>query len=140
MKISIGADHRGVALKKLIIDHFRQHEFLDVGTFSTERTDYPIYAKKVCADVLAGNAQQGILICGSGVGMSIAANRHKKIYAALCWNTEVARCARAHDKANLLILPADFVKEVEAMSMVDTWLATTFLGDRYEQRLKMVDN
>lgn len=139
MKISIGADHRGFALKQKVIEHFREHQFVDAGTFTDERTDYPLYAKKVCADLLAGRAEAGILICASGVGMSIAANRHKKIYAALCWNREVAVAAKAHDGANVLVLPADFVSVDEALAMVKAWLETPFNGGRYAQRLCMMD-
>ncbi len=163
MKISIGADHRGFELKHLIIEHFGcachpgplsprtlsrggVHpiasmccEFLDVGTFTADRTDYPLYAKKVCADVLAGHAEAGILICGSGVGMSIAANRYKRIYAALCWSVEVARHAKAYDGANILVLPSDFVEPEIAFQMIAVWLETPFDGGRYEQRLCMID-
>lgn len=139
MKISIGADHRGYDLKLAIIEHFRQYQFLDAGTFSQERTDYPVYAKKVCADILAEHARFGILICGSGVGMSIAANRYKKIYAALCWTPEVAHYAKAHDGANVLVLPADFVDTELALKIISSWLETPFEGGRYERRLCMLD-
>ncbi len=139
MKISIGADHRGLTLKKAIIEHFGEHDFLDVGTFNQERTDYPIFAKKVCVDVLNDKAQLGILICGSGVGMSIAANRHKKIYAALCWLPEVARCAKAHDDANVLVLPADFISSEVAIKIIVTWLDAKFEGGRYQNRLNIID-
>lgn len=139
MKISIGADHRGYELKRAIIEHFRQYQFLDVGTFSLERTDYPLFAKKVCADILAGNASLGILICGSGIGMSIAANRYKKIYAALCWAPEVAHYAKKHDGANVLVLPADFVDTELALNIISSWLETGFEGGRYERRLCMLD-
>lgn len=139
MKITIGADHRGFPLKGEIIASFRQIEWLDVGTNSAERTDYPLYAKRVCKDVLDGKAQAGIVICGSGVGVSMAANRFKGIYAALCWNRAVAQVAKEHDKANVLIIPADFVGTSEAVAIVNAWLDATFKGGRYQDRLTMID-
>jgi len=139
MKISIGADHRGYNLKLAIIEYFHMHQFLDAGTFCQERTDYPIFAKKVCTDILEKRAPVGILICGSGVGMSIAANRHKKIYAALCWTPEIAFYAKKHDGANILVLPADFVNTELVFKIVDTWLETKFECGRYERRLYMID-
>jgi len=123
----------------MIIEHFRQHEFLDVGTFSQERTHYPLFAKKVCNDVLEGKVPVGVLLCGSGVGKSIAANRHKKIYAALCWNLEVVRQAKAHDKANILVLPADFISEQLAYDMITAWLEEPFKEGVYAERLALVD-
>jgi ribose 5-phosphate isomerase B len=139
MKISIGADHRGFPLKGEIVKFFSQVEWLDVGTNSAERTDYPIYAKRVCKEVLDGNVQAGILVCGSGVGVSIAANRFKGIYAALCWNRAVAQMAKEDDKANVLVIPADFVSTPEAFAIVSAWLKATFKGGRYQDRLTMVD-
>jgi ribose 5-phosphate isomerase B len=139
MKISIGADHRGFPLKSEIIAYFTQVEWLDVGTNSAERTDYPLYAKRVCKEVLGGNTQAGILVCGSGVGVSIAANRFKGIYAALCWNRAVAQIAKEDDKANVLVIPADFVSTPEAFAIVKAWLDATFKGGRYQERLTMID-
>ena len=140
MKISIGSDHRGFALKKEIKLFFSNINWIDVGTDSAEkRVDYPLYAKKVCDDLLQKKACRGILICGSGVGVSIAANRNKHIYAALCWNQEVACAARNHDLANVLVLPADFVSEDKAIQIVKTWIDSEFLGGRYKERLNMID-
>jgi RpiB/LacA/LacB family sugar-phosphate isomerase len=141
MKITIGSDHRGFGLKEIIKKHFSDTEWVDVGTTDSEqRVDYPVFAKSVCKNVLEKTADLGILICGSGVGMSIAANRFPKIYAALCWNTEVACAAKNHDSANVLILPADFVANDEAVEIVQTWLKSEFLGDRYLDRLKIIDS
>jgi ribose 5-phosphate isomerase B len=139
MKISIGADHRGFALKTNIIEHFEEHEWLDVGTYSDQRTDHPIFAKRVCQDILSGEAEAGILICASGVGISIAANRFKNIYAALCWNAEVARLAKEDDNANVLVLPAFFVSPDLAFSTIDVWLKAEFKGGIYQRRLEMID-
>lgn len=140
MKISIGADHRGFQLKTKIMQYFDQHEWLDVGTHSEQRTDYPIYAKLVCQDIQSNEAERGILLCGSGVGICIAANRFKGVYAALCWNSDVARMAVEDDGANVLVLPADFVSEEQAISIIKAWLQSTFKGGLYQRRLEMIDD
>lgn len=139
MKISIGSDHRGYALKTAIIQHFPQYQWLDVGAHDSERSDFPIYTKKVCLDIIQGVAQEGIFVCGSGVGPSIAANRLKGIYAALCWNQEVARLAKEKNGANILILPADYLTLEQAFLMIEAWLGATFKGGRYQERLNMID-
>lgn len=138
MKISIGADHRGYALKESIKDSF-DYAWIDVGTDSDERADFPRYAQLVVKNILEGKAEHGILICGSGVGMSIAANRHKGIYAALCWSPTVARAAREHDNANILALPADYITADAARQIVQSWLQAEFLGGRYQARLEQID-
>lgn len=140
MKISIGADHRGYALKEFLRKNFPDIEWIDVGTDNgDDRVDYPVFARSVCKMVQDGAAERGILSCGSGVGVSIAANRFKGIYAALCWSSEVAKAARQHDLANVLVLPADFISDQEALSIVEAWLHTEFLGGRYQERLEMLD-
>ena len=140
MKISIGADHRGYALKQQLIKHFSKYSWLDQGTTSAERCDFPCYAAAVAADVQSGAADVGVLICGSGVGMSIAANRHRGVYAALCWNVDIARLAKENDGSNVLVLPADFVSPEQAVVMVETWLQATFKGGVYAHRLEMMDD
>lgn len=139
MKISIGSDHKGFVLKEKIIEYFFDIEWNNVGTHTIERTDYPIFAKKVCMDVLEERSEQGVLICGSGVGMSIAANRFKNIYAALCWNEAVARQAKQDDKANVLVLPSDFIDEVQAILIIKAWLSVKFKGEEYARRLELID-
>jgi ribose 5-phosphate isomerase B len=142
-RIVIGADHRGVALKNFLLeqrvigDHVVQ--WLDVGTTNVERTDYPLYAFKAVKKLQAHEADYGVLICASGVGMSIAANRFKHIYAALAWCEDVARHARLHDNANILVLPAAYVTNEEARAMVGVWLQTEFLGGHYATRLRDLD-
>jgi ribose 5-phosphate isomerase B len=138
MKITIGSDHRGYKLKEVIKSSF-DLSWIDVGTDSEDRVDYPRFAHEVSKRVLNGEADRGILICGSGVGMSIAANRHNGIYAALCWSPTVARCAREHDNANILVLPADFVSDDAAREIVRSWLQADFSGGRYQERLEQVD-
>jgi len=139
MKISIGSDHRGYELKQFLIENFPQIEWTDQGADSSSRTDYPVYAKRVCEDVLSKRSVLGILICGSGVGMTIAANRKRGIYAANCWAPRVAEFARQDDGVNVLVLPADFVEKYKALEVVQAWLSAQFKGGRYQTRLEMVD-
>lgn len=139
MKISIGSDHRGYALKTAIIKHFPQYQWLDVGAHDSQRSDFPIYTKKVCLDVVQGTVHEGIFVCGSGIGPSIAANRHKGIYAALCWDEEVARLAKEKNGSNVLLLPADYLTAHQAFSIIESWLGATFQGGRYQERLNMID-
>ena len=151
MMISIGSDHKGFKLKKKIIESFKEYNWIDVGTDNDDRTDYPIFAKKVCSALLKKDSKEtlssetfnvadcGVLICGSGIGMSIAANRFQGIYAGLCWNETVVKQAKEHDGINVLVLPADFVSDDEAVSILKVWLNSKFKGGRYFERLKMVD-
>jgi len=139
IKISIGADHRGFELKEAIKKHFGTIEWVDVGTHDTERTDYPIYAQRVVQDIANATSELGILICGSGAGIAMAANRSKGIYAAVCWNPDVARVVREHDAMNVLVLPADFVTADGAYAIIDAWLKAEFKGGRYAERLGMMD-
>lgn len=139
MRISIGADHRGYDLKVKIIEHFKDIQWIDVGTDSKERTDYPIYAKKVCNSILKKEADLGILLCGSGIGVGIAANRFKGIYAGVCWNAEIAKFAKADDNINVLVLPADFVVPEQAFLSINIWLETEFKNGYYQKRLDMID-
>ena len=145
MIISIGSDHRGFELKNKILDKFKDSsiKLIDLGCFEPIRCDYPIFARKVAQSILKKESDFGILICGSGVGMSIAANRFKKIYAALCWNSEVAEASYADDGANVLVLSSDFLSIQENMaivvSMINSWKSNTFKGGRYKERLEMID-
>lgn len=139
MKISIGADHRGYSFKQAIIREFGTIDWVDVGTDSVERTDYPIFAKQVCQKILSQEVEAGILICGSGVGMSIAANRHKGIYAGLCWNASVASIAKQDDAINVLVLPADFLDQKEAFVILRAWLDAACKDGVYHLRRAMID-
>lgn len=141
MKIAIGADHRGYALKNAILQSLDDGSIAwsDAGCHNEERCDYPLFAQVVAKQVQDKTVDAGILICGSGIGMSIAANRFKNIYAALVWNVDVARSSKEHDNANILILPADFATKDEAIAMVHAWQDASFLGDRYQERLSMID-
>lgn len=139
--VSLGSDHAGVALKAALVLHLRAagHEVLDRGPSDETSVDYPDYAALVCRDLLSGEALRGILVCGSGIGMSIAANRFPGIRAALCFDEELARLSRAHNDANVLCLGARFVDAVRGCRMVDAWLATPFEGGRHGRRVAKLD-
>ena len=139
MKITIGSDHRGYDLKEKIKKQFADITWIDVGTDSPERVDYPVFAKKVADNVAQKTADVGILICGSGVGMSISANRVPGIYAALCWSEAVAVAAKQDDNANVLVLPSNFVSVQEAVSIVQAWRKAEFRGGEYQNRLDLID-
>ena len=139
MKISIGADHRGYELKQFLVNNFSENDWVDCGCDSEERSDFPTFAKRVCDCLINCDSERGVLICGSGIGMAVAANRFCGIYAALCWNVEVAMIAREHNGANVLVLPADFVSQDEASEIFKTWLGTGFLGGLYQLRLEMIE-
>jgi len=139
MRIAIGADHRGFELKEFVKEHFGEITFNDIGAFNKERSDYPEFTLKVCVEILQCSADLGILICGTGIGMSIAANRFSGIYAGVAWNEEIAKLNREHDNSNILILPADFVTKENAIKIIKIWLDTEFLGGRHKERLEMID-
>jgi len=141
--IAIGSDHRGYELKKTLLEQTEFQGFTiswkDVGTYSDERTDYPLYAKKVADCVARKDVDYGILLCGTGIGASIAANRYPYIYAALVWNPDIARLAKEDDNCNILVLPADWLTLEEAQACIESWLTATFKEGRYQERLKSID-
>ncbi len=140
MKIVIGADHRGFNHKEYIKQHITPIQWVDVGAFNTKRSDYPIFSHAVCKMILQGeDVDLGVLICGTGVGMAITANRYKNIYAALAWNKKVARQSREHDNSNVIVLPSDYVSMEQAVAMVNAWREVSFIGGRYAERIKMID-
>ena len=124
MKIAFGADHGGYRLKNELVELVRKagHDVVDLGTTSAESTDYPDYAHQVASRVAAGEADRGILVCGSGVGMSIAANRHAKVRAVVCSDVYTARMSRSHNDANVLCLGERVVGPGLAAEIVSTWL------------------
>lgn len=138
--IVIGADHRGFLLKSKLIKHLQlsQRSVKDVGCFSESSIHYPLIAKAVVTHIAKPNTV-GVLICGSGIGMSIAANRHQGIRAALCWNTKLAEFSRLHNNSNILILAADFTEPEKAQEMLSVWLETKFNAGRHQERLAMID-
>ena len=144
IKIAIGVDHRGVALKNYLLANVKKHQdqeifWIDVGCSDEKYCDYPSYAIEVCKRIRTGEAELGILACGTGIGMAIAANRFSGIYAALSWNEEVARLAREHDKANILVLPSDYVSHEQAVGMIHAWLSAQFLAGKYQRRIDIID-
>ena len=137
MKIAIGSDHAGYEDKEKVKKQLEELgiEYEDVGTNSTESVDYPIYAKKVAEKVAAGEAEQGILVCGSGNGMQIAANKVRGVRAALAWNEETARLAREHNDANVLSVPARMISPEEVSKVVKSFLDAKFEGGRHARRV-----
>ena len=140
-RIPIGSDHAGFALKQAQINELRAagYDPDDVGTYSTESTDYPDFAHAVASRVEHGEAARGILLCGTGLGMAYAANRHPGVRAAVTWTPEVAALARSHNDANVLVLPARFVTEAEAVSILRAWLTTPFEGGRHARRIAKIE-
>jgi ribose 5-phosphate isomerase B len=137
MKIAIGADHAGFSLKEGLREALAKKglEVVDFGTASSESTDYPDYAEKVANAVASGEADRGILVCSTGVGMSIAANKVHGVRAALAYNTEEVGLTRAHNNANVLAFGAKYTSLEQAGEMVDVFLETPFDGGRHERRV-----
>ncbi|WP_028579083.1 ribose 5-phosphate isomerase B [Desulfogranum japonicum] len=141
MRIFIGSDHGGFALKKEVIIFLKEKEIevVDCGCNSSDSVDYPDFAHKVCQSVLDQKDALGILICGTGIGMSIAANRFKGIRAALCHDAFTAKMSREHNDANILCLGARVLGISVVLDMIDTWLNTAFAGGRHISRLQKMD-
>jgi ribose 5-phosphate isomerase B len=139
--IPIGADHAGFALKERLVRELRALGFepLDVGTHSADSTDYPDYAHPVAEKVEHGEAARGVLLCGSGLGMSYAANRHAGVRAAVAWTPEIAELSRRHNDANVLVLPARFVSEEEGVAILKKWLTTPFEAGRHLRRIEKIE-
>ena len=137
MKIAIGCDHAGFPYKEGIISMLQGqgHMVLDFGTHSPDSVDYPDFAHPVAEAVESGRAERGILLCGSGNGVAITANKHQKIRCALCWTEELAALARQHNDANIIAVPARFVPEILAQVMVRIFLSTDFEGGRHGNRV-----
>lgn len=137
MKIAIGSDHAGFNYKEAIKGHLQQtgHTVEDLGTFTEASCDYPDYAHAVAHAVEQGQAEMGVLVCGSANGVAITANKHAGIRAAICWEKEIAILARAHNNANIICIPARFVSTDTTFEMVDAFLATSFEGGRHQTRV-----
>ena len=141
MHIAIGSDHAGFRLKEQLVEHLRAagHKVEDKGTFSEASTDYPDYAHAVARDVAEKRVEQGIVICGSGNGVNITANKHHGVRSALAWNKEVAELARQHNNANVLALPARYISKEEAIAITDAFLGTDFEGGRHQRRVDAIE-
>ena len=138
--IALGADHGGFKLKEEIKRYFDESDikYKDYGTFDEERTDYPIYAKEVAKAIQSKECDSGILICKSGAGMTIVANKFKGIRATVGFNKEVVSASKADDDINVLVIPADYMSISEVVATIRVWIATEFKGGRYEYRLQML--
>lgn len=139
--IAIGSDHGGYVLKEKIKKYLEEKEilYIDCGTYSEERTDYPIFAKKVAQEIQSKRADKGILVCRSGYGMTVVANKFKGIRAAAIYGEESAKFAKADDDINVVTLGGDYLTENQAICIIRNWLATEFKGGRYAERLKMIE-
>lgn len=141
IKIAIGSDHAGFELKEQLITYLRSHNnnVIDKGCFSLDRADYPDYGHAVANAVINNEVDFGILMCGSGNGINMSANKHKGIRAALCWNSEIALLARQHNDANILVLPARYISIEQAYKCLDDFLTAKFEGGRHQARLEKID-
>ncbi|MBK7425775.1 MAG: ribose 5-phosphate isomerase B [Saprospiraceae bacterium] len=138
--ISIGSDHAGYAYKQVIKSFLSSegYDVLDMGTDSADSVDYPDFVHPVAESIKLKQADQGIVLCGSGNGVAITANKHQHIRAALCWTDEIASLARQHNDANVLAIPCRFVSEELAIQMVKTFLNTDFEGGRHQKRVEKI--
>lgn len=140
MKISIGNDHAGPEYKKAIVEMLKAngYEVTNYGTDSADSVDYPDFAHPVALDVESKKADFGIIICGSGNGIAMSANKHQRIRAALCWTKEIAVLARQHNDANIISIPARYTSIPQAVEMVQTFLNTDFEGGRHQNRVDKI--
>ncbi len=140
-RIVIGSDHAGYELKLKIIEHLEDQGIAvtDVGTYSAESCDYPVFADALCKRIQLGDFERGILVCGTGIGMSIAANKHSGIRAACCSDTYSARLTREHNDANVLCFGARVIGEGLACDLADIFVSTEYMGGKHARRVQMLD-
>ncbi len=140
MILAIGSDHAGFEIKQIVLNHLQSKNIhcIDYGTYSPDPVDYPDFAHPVATAIEDGAADLGILVCGSGNGVAITANKHQGIRAALCWKNEIASLARKHNDANIICLPGRYVHGDQAIEMVETFLNTDFEGGRHENRVNKI--
>ncbi|MAZ26771.1 MAG: ribose 5-phosphate isomerase B [Cytophagaceae bacterium] len=140
MKIAIGNDHAGFEYKTAIIEHLKDqgHEIINFGTDSPESADYADFIHPVAEAVEHKKVEMGIIICGSGNGANMTANKHQQIRSALCWIKEIAALAREHNDANIISIPSRFTAKEQVLEMVDTFLSTPFAGGRHERRINKI--
>ncbi|MCS5491061.1 MULTISPECIES: ribose 5-phosphate isomerase B [Algoriphagus] len=139
-RIAIGGDHAGFEYKEMLVEKLKKqgYEVKDFGPFSDASVDYPDYVHPLCTAIEKGEFDQGIVICGSGNGVAMTANKHQGIRAALCWNTALASLARRHNNANVIAIPARFVNFQDTENMVETFLTTDFEGGRHKNRVNKI--
>ena len=142
MKIAIGNDHAGVEIKEKIKEHLTKkgHTVINKGYDGKESVDYPDYIHPVSKEVKEGNADIGVIVCGSGNGAAMTANKHKGIRAAICWSEEIASLARKHNNANILSIPARFISLEDAKKITLTFINTNFEGGRHQKRIDKIPN
>jgi|SRR5690554_1057630 len=139
MKIAIGSDHAGYELKEELVAYLsNKYTIYDKGTFSKDSADYPEFAHAVANSIENGEAEMGIVICGSANGVAITANKHANIRCAICWEAEIAQLARAHNNANIAALPSRFVSIQQAKDIIDVFLSTDFEGGRHQRRVSKI--
>jgi ribose 5-phosphate isomerase B len=140
LRVSIGCDHGGYELKNIIVKELKEEgiHIVDCGTDSGKSCDYPFFAHKTVGCLIDGEVDYSILICGSGQGMNMSANKWRSIRAALCWNREITELARLHNDANVLCLPGRFISNEDAIEMVKVFLSTDFEGGRHEARVNKI--
>ena len=140
MKILIGNDHAGYSLKLSIIKNLEdKYEFFDKGSYSDESVDYPDYASIIAKEIQSEKGDLGILICGTGNGVCMTANKFKGIRAVICWNEEIAKLAKQHNNANIICLPSRFIKVEEAIKIIESFILEKFEGGRHERRIKKIN-
>ncbi len=140
MKIAIGCDHGGLDIKNAVIEYFKENcvEYCDYGCYTNESVDYPIFAYKVATAVTSGEATLGVLCCGTGIGISMAANKVKGIRAAVCTNEFMAEMTRRHNNSNILCMGGRVIDEQTAVKLADIFVNTDFEGDRHTKRVDMI--
>jgi ribose 5-phosphate isomerase B len=140
LKIAIGSDHAGFELKEQLVDWLKneQPEMKDFGTFSEASVDYPDFAHAVSGEVENGNYELGILICGTGIGVDMVANKHQGIRSALCWNKDISKLAKSHNNANVVCLPGRFINIDEAREILSTFFNTEYEGGRHQNRIDKI--
>lgn len=140
--IPIASDHAGFAMKEMLASelHRMGYEVQDLGATSADPSDYPDFAHPLAREISAGEAKRGILLCGSGIGADIVANRYPHVRAALAWMPEIAELSRRHNDSNVLVIPARFVSDEAAVEMMKVWLATEFEGGRHARRVDKIDD
>ena len=140
MKIAIGNDHAGTDYKRAVVQFLEEqgHQVQNHGTNSNDSVDYPDFVHPVAEAVASGEADLGVVICGSGNGVSMTANKHQKVRAALCWTAEIAQLAKEHNDANIISIPARFTSEPQAVNMVKVFIETPFEGGRHQRRVDKI--
>ncbi len=140
LKIAIGADHAGYEMKSHVVEWLTPlvEELKDLGTGSEASVDYPDFAHAVAGEVEKGNYEIGILICGTGIGVDMTANKHQGIRSALCWNKEVSTLAKSHNNANVICLPGRFISKEESQEILSAFLKTKFEGGRHSRRIDKI--